>query len=176
MDRSTTVLYVATSVDGYVATADGGVDWLDGFQSDEVSEGYDAFFDDVDCLVMGSTTYEQVLGFGEWPYDGRPTYVVTSRDLPRAADTVEFVSGGVDELAERLERRGDRIWLVGGAQLAQAFLREGHVDRLRLAVVPILLGGGISLFGDGPRQALTLVETTEYANGLVELAYEIDTE
>ncbi|WP_254271872.1 dihydrofolate reductase family protein [Haloarcula marina] len=189
MPPGTIVLYVATSLDGYVATPDGGVAWLDEFDTseragggdeetgdDDERGGYDAFFADVDCLVVGSRTYEQVLGFGDWPYADRPTYVATSRDLPRATDHVELVDGDVAELAGCLRREYDTVWLVGGAALAQSFLREGVVDQIRLNVVPLLLGDGIPLFGDGPRRSLDLVETTRYPSGIVELCYDVGTE
>ncbi|MFC7026540.1 dihydrofolate reductase family protein [Halomicroarcula sp. GCM10025324] len=173
--RST--LYIATSVDGYVATPDGGVEWLDAFQTDaesDVTRSYEAFYETVDCLVMGSTTYEQILGFGDWPYDDRPTYVVTSRDLPLATAAVELVDGDLDALVTDLKRQYDHVWLVGGAQLARAFFALEQVDRLRLTLAPVLLGEGIRLFEDGERTDLQHAETTTYENGLVELAYDVD--
>jgi dihydrofolate reductase len=167
-------LYVAASLDGFVAAADGDVSWLDAYHDDESTADYGAFFADVDCLVMGSRTYEQVLGFGEWPYERRPTYVVTGRDLPRANDAVEFADRPVPELAADLRSRYDHVWLVGGAQLAQAFLREDLVDELRLHVVPTFVGRGVRLFGHpGPSRAPTLVGTTTYDSGVVELRYDL---
>ena len=171
-------LYIATSVDGYVATPDGGVDWLDAFQTDaesDVTRSYEAFYETVDCLVMGSTTYEQILGFGDWPYDDRPTYVVTSRDLPLATEAVELVDGALGALVTDLKRQYDHVWLVGGAQLARAFFALEEVDRLRQTLAPVLLGEGIRLFEDGERTDLQHRETTTYENGLVELTYDVDT-
>ncbi|ELY86524.1 bifunctional deaminase-reductase domain-containing protein [Natrialba hulunbeirensis JCM 10989] len=186
------ILYIATSVDGYIATDDGSVSWLeeiadagaDGSTDDPTATenteptngGYDAFFASVDCLVMGSTTYEQVLDFGAWPYEDRLTYVLTSRELPLATDAVELVDDDPAALVERLKRHHDRIWLVGGATIAQSLLRANAVDELRLTLAPILLGSGISLFGDseaGTRHALELLETTPRETGLVELRYRI---
>ena len=165
-------LYIASSVDGHVAEADGSVDWLEAYEGGEGS--YDGFLAGVDCLVMGSRTYEQVLGFGEWPYGDRPTYVLTGRDLPFAADSVELVDGDVTDLAARLKREHGHVWLVGGAELARSFLRAGLVDELRLSVVPVLLGGGVELFdGTDDRRALTLLGTETYGSGIVELRYEI---
>jgi dihydrofolate reductase len=170
-------LYIATSVDGYVADEDGAVDWLDQFRSDsegsEEAGGYAEFFESVDCLVMGATTYQQVLGFGEWPYGETPTYVFTHRELSPATEAVGFVDGDVAAVIEELERRHDHVWLVGGAQLAQSFLREGEIDDLRLFLAPILLGGGIRLFGDGyDRQHLRLVDAASDDSGIVEHRYE----
>ncbi|WP_276258086.1 dihydrofolate reductase family protein [Haloglomus litoreum] len=177
MDSEGVTLYVATSVDGYIADADGGVGWLDEIAedapADEVSS-YEAFFETVDCLVMGSRTYEQILGFGEWPYGDRPTYVTTGRDLPLATDQVELVDRALAPLVDDLGERHGHVWLVGGAALAQAFLREGLVDELRLALVPTVLGDGIGLFdGETGAHDLTLLDSSRYAAGLVEVRYAV---
>lgn len=174
------ILYIAASVDGFIATTDGGVDWLDEFQQESDGansddDGYDEFFASVDCLVMGSRTYEQVLEFGAWPYEDRPTYVLTSRELPLASDAVSLVDGELAELVADLRANHDRIWLVGGGALARSMLRANCVDELRLHLVPVRLGGGISLFGtDEPRRDLELLETTTRGGGLVELRYRIE--
>lgn len=178
MSAGRITLYIAASVDGYVADAEGGVDWLEEFQAESEEdgdvEGFPEFFASVDCLVMGATTYEQVLGFGEWPYDDKPTYVFTHRDLPAATEAVEFVDRDVADLSRELKRQYDHIWLVGGARLARAFLREREVDALRLFSVPILLGEGISLFaGEYPRQRLQLLDTEVHDTEIVEHRYEI---
>lgn len=184
MPTGTITLYLAISLDGYVADADGGVDWLEAYDSDPDAPGsaavaYESFFASVDALVMGSTTYEQVLEFGAWPYGEKPTVVVTSRDLPRATDEIEFVGLDDDEdlrrLAERLRGDYDHVWHVGGATLARAFLEEGLVDDIRLTIVPELLGDGISLFADGSTpHSLDHGETNTFENGLVELCYSVE--
>ncbi|USZ72224.1 dihydrofolate reductase family protein [Natronosalvus halobius] len=175
MTTGTITLYIATSVDGFVATEDGGVEWLEAFQSTGESDGgYDAFFADIDALVMGSNTYEQVRSFGAWPYEDRPTYVLTHDDSVPVVDTVEFVDEPVADLAPRLREQYGRIWLVGGAQVAREFLEARQVDQLRLTIAPILLGGGICLFGTkGLRNRLKLEETTALESGLVDLRYGI---
>lgn len=169
-------LYIATSVDGYIADEEGNVDWLEGFQGestdDEDVEGFTEFFESVDCLVMGATTYEQVLTFGEWPYDDKPTYVFTHRDLSPATDSVEFVNRSVVDLSRDLKQEYDQIWLVGGAQLAQTFLDEHEIDELRLSLVPVLLGGGVPLFDRKyNRQRLRLLDTDVHDTGIVEHHY-----
>lgn len=176
MDSSRVVLYIATSVDGFVAAEDGGVDWLEEFQSESTADdGYGAFFADVDALVMGARTYEQVRSFGEWPYESRPTYVLTHDDGPPEIDTVEFVQDDAASLGARLRGDHERIWLVGGAEVARAFLRARQVDELRLSVVPLLLGSGVRLFGEnGPRDRLSLTDSTARESGIVELQYDIE--
>lgn len=178
MNTGRVTLYIAMSVDGYIADENGDVDWLDEFQaaSDDSEDvaGFSGFFESVDCLVMGATTYEQVLGFGEWPYGEKPTYVFTHRSLSPATEAVEFVDRGVAEQSTELKQQHDHIWLVGGAQLAQTFLRERAIDALRLSLVPVLLGDGIPLFtGSYEEQRLQLVETDSHDSGIVEHHYEV---
>jgi dihydrofolate reductase len=179
MDTGRVTLYIATSVDGYVADAEGGVDWLEEFQTEsdgnEDVEGFSEFFESVDCLVMGATTYEQVLSFGQWPYDDRPTYVLTHRDLSPATEAVEFVARDVADLSTELRQRYEHVWVVGGASTARAFLREREIDVLRLFYVPVLLGDGVPLFGGGyDRQKLRSCDAESHASGIVEHRYEVN--
>jgi len=94
---------------------------------------------------MGARTYEQVLAFGEWPYDDTPTYVFTRRELSPATDAVEFVDRGVTAVSTALRRRHDHPWLVGGAHLARQCFAEREVDERRLSLVPVLSGDGVPL-------------------------------
>ena len=179
MKESRVTLYIAASIDGFVADDEGGVGWLDEFGQDaentDTVDAYEDFFASVDCLVVGATTYEQILTFGEWPYEDRPTYVFTHRDLPRATEAVSFVDGDIGSLATELRREYEHVWLVGGAQLARAFLADGQVDELRLSLVPVLLGSGVPLFRSGGEpHGLEHLETRTYDTGIVELRYEID--
>lgn len=178
MDRGRITLYIAASVDGFIADEDGGVEWLEEFsrktEADGDAEGYDEFFSGIDCLVMGARTYEQIREFGEWPYGDRPTYVFTNRALPRLAETVEFVEGDVGAVATQLKRRYGHVWLVGGAQLLSSFLSENEVDELRLSLVPILLGSGIRLFpAGGARRRLRQLESITHGTGIAELRYDV---
>ncbi|WP_222912752.1 dihydrofolate reductase family protein [Natrinema sp. SYSU A 869] len=178
MSASGITLYIATSVDGYVADAEGSVDWLEEFQAesdgDEDVEGFSEFFETVDCLVMGATTYEQVLGFGEWPYGDKPTYVFTHRSLSPATEAVRFVNGEIADLVPELRQQYNHVWVVGGAHLAQSFFQECEIDVIQLSFIPILLGGGIQLFsGEYDEQRLRLVDTTTHNSGIVEHHYEV---
>lgn len=172
-----TTLYIATSVDGYVADVEGSVDWLAEFETgsaDEGVEGFSEFFDTVDCLVMGSATYEQVLGFGEWPYGDKPTYVFTQRDLSPATEAVRFVEGEVAGIVPELGQQYGHVWVVGGAHLAGSFLQRREIDAIRLSFVPVLSGDGIPLFsGDYDEQRLDLVGTSVHDSGIVEHRYEL---
>lgn len=172
------VLYIATSLDGYVADAEGGVEWLenleDTYDAGEPGGSFEAFFDGVDCLVLGATTYEQVRGFGEWPYGDRRAVVTTSRELPRATEHIELYDGPLADLVGELTETHDTIWLVGGATLARSALAADLLDEVRLSVVPRLLGDGISLFGEsGIDRRLHLTDETAYEDGIVELRYDV---
>lgn len=161
-------LYVATSLDGFVAGPDHELDWLfvDG------DYGYKEFYASVAGLVMGRRTYDVIRGHGEWPYPDRPTWVFT-RGPTVAHEGVRFVAGKPTELVPRiLEQAGGSIWLVGGGDLTASFLVSGLVDELILSIHPIVLGDGIRLFHRGiPRIPLELVNSETWASGLVQLTY-----
>jgi dihydrofolate reductase len=174
--RSTVTLHVVSSLDGFIAKKDNSVSWMDG--SDDVYEKGVADDDDaevvesIDCYVLGSRTYELALELG-WPYGDTPTVVMTGRNLPSVRESVEFYSGDVKRLMnEILAPRYANIWLVGGAMLAQSFLRLGLVDEINLMIAPVTLGEGLHLFGDfGTEQQWLLKNVVAYKNGYVELSY-----
>jgi dihydrofolate reductase len=138
-----------------------------------------AFLETIDCYVMGSRTYETALGFEAkgfgWSYGNKPTFVLTSRDLPRTRDTVEFFSGDLAQLVnERLRPRFGSIWFAGGGAVSGECLRRGLADEIRYSILPILIGDGISFFEKLDRDvALHLMEAKAYKNGMVALCYEV---
>jgi dihydrofolate reductase len=164
-------LYIATSLDGFVAEPDGGVGWL--FTDGDY--GYTAFFESVESLIMGRRTYEQILDFGEWPYEVKPTYVFTRSAPAGEHPHVEFVSSEVGSFVEELRQRSRRdIWLVGGAALVSAFRKLGLIDEYILSVHPMLLGDGIPLFERPlPREGLRLQGVDSFESGLVQLRYAV---
>jgi len=175
---------MAASLDGFIARRDGSVDWLE--TSDEFAGGATmdpefvaAFLATIGCYVMGSRTYETALrfeakGFG-WSYGDKPTYVLTRRSLPRIRNTVEFYSGDLATLVnDRLRSAFRSIWVVGGGAVCGECLRRGLADDVRYTILPILIGDGVSFFEQLDRDvALHLAEVKAYANGMVELHYEI---
>ena len=175
---------MAASLDGFIARKDGSVDWLE--TSDEFPEGetldprlVEAFLKTIDCYVMGSRTYEtalnyEVKGMG-WVYGDKPVFVLTSRELPRTRDTVEFYSGDLAQLVNgRLRPVYRSIWLVGGGAVIGECLRLGLADEVRYSILPVLIGDGISFFGKLERDiALHLAEVKAYRSGMVELRYEV---
>lgn len=169
------VLYIAMSIDGYIADRNGGVDWLAGQdgRSDDMGS-YPVFIQTVDTVIMGYTTYHQIateLFVGGWPYTGMHTYVLTHR---KAADEPEitFTDEPLPALIRRLKQQaGKDIWLCGGADLARQCVSAGLIDRYHLTVIPTLLGGGVRLFPEGiPETKLTLLSTF-HTNGMTDLVY-----
>ncbi len=174
-----TVLYIALSVDGYVADPHGSVAWLTGDGSDPTAAGtYDAFYEGVGAVIMGHSTYQQIvteLAPDAWPYAGKASYVLTHRELTSQSDEITFTQEPLEELITRLRSatQGD-IWICGGANLAQQLLAAGLIDQLRLAVIPTVMGSGISLFDSVPQPIKLRLERTESYNGIVELSYEVN--
>jgi len=176
-----TQYFVAASVDGYIADAQGRLDWLTPFDSAAgIREHYERFLTGVGALVMGSRTYELLLNHaGPWPYADRPTFVFTRRALPRvAAADIRFVEGAVADVHPALlAASGDKqLWLVGGGELAGQFVRCGLVDELWLSVIPVVLGAGAPVFGafGAVHVALSLGELTRFGGGVVELRYRFE--
>ncbi len=164
-------LYMAVSLDGMIADADGGVEWLNRW--DDADFGTAAFMDEVDALIMGRTTYDQIAGFGSWPYVGMRTAVLTSRPLGDAPEGVEGTSDAAGLIAE-LRDDGAQVWIVGGAATAAACIALGAVDTVEMFLMPLLLGEGVPLFvGDGPELPLALRETRAWPNGVVRLTYDV---
>jgi len=169
-----TVVYVATSLDGFIARKDGSVDWLP-----EPPEGDDfgwaEFIGAIDAIVMGRTTFEQVLTFGVWPYEGTPLTVL-SRTLSGVPEPLvgkaEISALAPGALLEELAARGCRRVYVDGGSVVQSLLREDRIDELILTTVPVLLGEGIPLFGKLESSlAWEMTATEELAGGLVKSRY-----
>lgn len=170
MTRPRVSLYIASSLDGFIARPDGAFDWLDFIDRPGEDYGYHAFYATVDVLVMGRGTYDVCASFASWPYPDRPSVVFTHRtDLP-PRDGVEFVSGDVAPVLEQLGARGyKRAWLVGGGALARQCQEEGVLDEYIISMLPILIGEGLPLFpGPWNEQKLSLVESRAYESGLVQ--------
>jgi dihydrofolate reductase len=165
-------VYIAATLDGFIADAEGGVGWLGAYNPADY--GYDAFLASVSSIIMGRVTYEQVLGFGVWPYAGKRTVVLTSRAELPARPGVEAYGGDLRRLLAQLraETPGD-IWLMGGGQTLRGFLDDELVDELDLFIVPLLLGRGLRLFAEAGRPtALRLAAHQAYPSGVVRLLYQ----
>lgn len=165
--------YVATSVDGFLAPPDGSLDWLAPFENSSEDYGYRSFYKSVDSLVMGSTTYEQVMGFDEWPYSDKPVIVMSQRTLaPRTSNVAISKASPAEVLTQLADEGHRRTWLVGGGKLAGAFQREGLVTEYIISVLPVVLGSGVGILGGtGIAESLQLVETHTFADGVIQATY-----
>ena len=165
-------VFVGTSVDGFIARANGDLDWLPPGGGEP--HGYDEFMATVDALVIGRKTFETVLGFDEWPYSEKPVFVLSTRKLAAAPPgaVVEHMSGDPIEIVSQLTARGiEHIYVDGGITI-QRFLRAGLIQRLVITRVPVLIGEGVPLFGPLMRDIhLEHVATRQYASGLVSSEY-----
>ncbi len=162
------ILYIASSLDGYIARENGDVDWL----PINTDSGYDNFYKSIDTVIMGKKTYDQILTFGDYPYKGKKSYVFTRNDSLTMDENVEFASN-VEEFSRNLVSSKGNIWLVGGSELFSAFLEHKLVDEIILSIIPTVLGKGIPLFQNINQEAnLKLIKTTEYS-GFVELTYKV---
>jgi dihydrofolate reductase len=181
---SRVIIHMAASLDGFIARKDGRVDWLE--TSDEFAAGetldstfVETFLKTIDCYVMGSRTYETALsfevnGFG-WAYGDKPVFVLTTRDLPRTRDTVEFYAGDLAQFVNgRLRPAFRSIWFVGGGVVSGECLRLGLADEVRYSILPVLIGDGIRFFEKLSKDiTLHLAQVKAYKSGTVELCYQV---
>jgi dihydrofolate reductase len=174
-----TQYFCAATLDGYIADDDDGIDWLQGFESaysgpgEPVLEAINAFMEGVGALVMGSSTYEFILGH-DWPYGDRPTWVLTSRELSAAKGAdIRFHDGSVADIhAEMLAAAGEGdLWVVGGGPVASDLVDAGLLDELHLTIVPVVLGSGKPLFSRPIERGMTLLGSRPFANGMIELRF-----
>jgi len=160
------ILYIAMSLDGFIARKNGSVDWLDKFNSSGEDYGYKKFYDSVNTVVMGSITYKQVLSFGEFPYKDKDCFVFSKKI--KQSQYVNFVKGDVKKF---IEKENKKIWLVGGANLANQFLKYNLIDEFIIFIMPVLLGNGIRLFETNKELPLKIKNTKFYKSGVIELHY-----
>jgi dihydrofolate reductase len=173
-------VYIATSLDGYIARENGELDWLDAAQA-TVPEGEDLgyykFMETVDVLVMGRKTYEKVLSFGMWPYEDSPVIVLSSNKIEIPNDLVKSVSCSSEspkELCARLGNEGAKRLYIDGGITIQRFLSEGLINDITITIIPVILGSGVPLFGNsGNDISLKHVATKTYDFGFVQLTYEV---
>jgi dihydrofolate reductase len=165
-------VFIATSLDGFIARRDGGIDWLSIVERPGEDYGYARFFSDVDALIIGRRTYDVARGFPAWPYAGKRCVVLT-HDPPAALHGETFHTGAPAPLLARLHAEGVRRAYVDGGAVIRLFLRENLIDDLTLSIVPVLLGDGLPLFDASvPARNLRLAASRSFPSGLVRLTYE----
>lgn len=168
------VLYIATSQDGFIADKNGGVDWLPQPEelpdpSDEV--GYKALMSRISTIVMGSKSYEQIIGFGDWAWGDKETFVFTSQALESPRGDIQFVNEGVKSFVDNLKRQDtvQDIWLLGGAQLVKSFAKDKLIDECIITIVPKILGEGIKL--ELPYEDFVLAQKKSCMNQILQQHY-----
>ncbi len=175
-------VFVATSLDGFLARPDGGLEWLDAANAtlpEGEDCGYSAFMESIDVLIMGRKTYEKVLSFGGWPYGDKPVIVLSHRtiEIPdRLAQTVSHSPESPQALYNRLAAEGAKRLYIDGGRTIQQFLAAGLIDDLTMTIIPILLGSGIPLFSYWEKDIkLKHIETKTYGE-FVQLIYNVPKE
>lgn len=168
-------LFIAMSLDGYIADSKGDVDWLKGQGDDKENiDVYSQFVKDIDTILMGWNTYHQVvteLSPTEWVYGDFTTYVITHKELA-FSEQIQFINENPADLLRKLKaEEGKDIWICGGANLIQQLIREDLIDKYYISVIPVLLGSGVRLFEQGEKEIkLKLLKTQTY-NGITDLIY-----
>mgnify|MGYP001813881528 CR=1 FL=1 len=175
-DNMSNIVYIATSLDGFIADKKGGLEWLSAVSNPTADDlGYKDFLGNIDAILMGRITYETVLEFGiGWPYK-KPVFVLsnTLKKVPvELTDKVQIVNGQLKTIIAELNCKGfDNLYIDGG-KTVQSFLYKGLVDEIIITIIPILLGGGASLFGELPNHIqLKLKKSQVFLDSIVQNHY-----
>jgi dihydrofolate reductase len=169
------ILYIATSLDGYIAKPNDDLGFLSIVEREGEDYGYSEFVKTVDAVIVGRKTYDKVISMGyDFPHTDKDAYIITRTPKPNIG-LVKFYTGNLKALVEKLKtEKGKNIYCDGGAEVVNELLKHGLIDEYIISVIPILLGGGIKLFNDGrPEQKLELLSAKSFEKGLVQLHYKI---
>lgn len=171
------VLFIATTIDGKIARLDGGLDWLDALPNpNQIDHGYHDFLGTVGATIMGKKTYQKVISFGiEWPYKGINSYVATSdKDFEISTPDTFLIQDDLAKFASELKKSSEKdIWLIGGGELITYFITHDLLDSMILNVIPIIMGNGIPLFPQTPKETnWTLSKVESFETGIVNLTYD----
>ena len=169
------ILFIAMSLDGYIAGRNGNVDWLNGqSEQEETPDTYSDFIRDVDTVILGWNTYHQIvteLFPSQWVYEGLTSWVITHRQPPPAKD-IFFAGENPCDVVRRLKQEpGKHIWICGGADIVRQLMEADLIDDYRISVIPVILGAGTRLFGTLPRETKLRLIRTQTGNGITELFY-----
>lgn len=168
--------YAASSLDGYIAKSDGDVSWIDEIVTNFEETDYDEFFATVDGLVMGRKTYEFVKDYGSWPYGNKLVWVCTTGNI-EAMEGCNLQTGNTPEevFNQAKEMDVNHLWLVGGGRLASSFIEKNLLTNISVSLMPVILGGGIKLFGELPIHVRIKEESTKlYDSGFRQIEYLIE--
>jgi dihydrofolate reductase len=164
-------VFIAMSLDGFIARKNGSIDWLEIVQKEGEDYGYEDFFSQVDAILMGRNTYEKILSFDEWPFPETKCFVVTSRDLESIHGEF-FIYGTEEEILHKLSEEGFKNIYVDGGTTISKFLNKNLVTDINIAIIPIFLGDGIRLFKlDEKDKHLKFITSKSFDSGLVQIKY-----
>lgn len=167
------ILYIATSVDGYIAQPNDDLSFLSMVEQEGEDYGYNEFIKTIDTVILGRKTYEKVLSMGVgFPHTDKSTYVITR--TPRAeTGSVKFFTGNLETLINELKsQNGKNIFCDGGAEVVNELMKKNLIDEFVISIIPVYVGNGIRLFNDGrPELKLELVSSKQFEKGLVQLHY-----
>lgn len=169
------ILYISTSIDGFIADKTGSVSWINGQDEDYKSDyGYDNFIKNIDTVILGYNTYKQIideLSPTEWVYKGLKSYVFTNKEIEDTTD-IKFVKRDIISFIEKLKKEdGKDIWICGGANILNQLVKSDLIDEYRITTVPIILGNGIRLFDKNNRSIKLKLIKTNQENGMIENIY-----
>ncbi|PXV61111.1 dihydrofolate reductase [Dysgonomonas alginatilytica] len=169
-------LYIASSIDGYIASLDGDLDWLTEFPNpQQLDYGYKDFFESIDTVIMGGKTYRDILAMDVvWPYKDKETYIVTRHAGSKTEPNIHFLNENIIEtISELKSKQGKDIWLVGGGELVSMFLNSDIIDNMIITYIPIILGDGIPLFPKMKKESQwQLLNSQSYNNGVLCIDYQ----
>lgn len=168
-------LYTATSIDGYTARNDGDLDWLMEFPNPEKKDyGYQAFFESVDTIVMNEDAYLNILSMDIlWPYKDKPVYVIANHPINTKDNIYIITEDAIEEINKLREEEGKDIWAVGDGKLVAMLLDHDIVDEMTITCIPVILGDGIPLFPDNPKESIWSIKNNiNYQNGVTQVTYE----
>ena len=163
------ILFIASSLDGYIARENGDVDWL----FTDADYGYNKFYRGIDTLLFGRKTLDKILEFGSFPYKGKSAFVFTRSQRKSPDDSYRYVTGDILHFTRRLlNKSGKNIWLVGGGEIIAYLLSQNLIDEIILTIHPVILGSGIPFIpGSIPASRFRLIKKQRYKSGLVQLHY-----
>ena len=167
-------VYIATSKDGYIADKKGNLDWLPQTLEETGGEdfGYHSFYNSMDAIAIGRKTYDQILGFGNWPYPGKISYIFSRFPKETNSKDIQFVSENISDFMKTI--KVNNLWMVGGSELIEAFYKEGFIDEFIVTAFSAVLGDGIplkSLENALKRDELIKIKTTDYGQGVIQEYY-----
>lgn len=173
MSKRKVILYIATSLDGFIAKENGDIGFLSIVEQDKQDYGYGEFIQTVDTVILGRKTYDKVLSFGiEFPHKDKKCFVITRSPRP-AIGNIVFYSNSLKDLVDKLKKEeGKSIFVDGGAEIVHELMVHNLIDEFIISIIPVLLGSGIPLFKSGrPENKLKLLHSTNFEKGLIQLHY-----